>query len=393
MRVRGIFCHDLPVYKDINGVYCSTTLTDDLFSRYFRVVDELIVATRVYKLGCTYEEAHQERITLSNLRFLEFPNLNKPQYVFTLLPKAERRLQKVIEKVDLIFIRGGFLALMGVRCAKRLNKPYLIEISGCDFEGYWHHSLQGKIVAPYMEINGKRNARDAKFAIYVTEQWLQKRYPTRGTFTNASNVILREIQDEVLERRITKIKNKKPGDPWIIGTTGAINNKAKGQQFVIEAISKLPEKYNIRYEMVGTGSNKYLKSVARKFHVEDRVVFKGEISHEEVLSWLDSIDTYIQPSMQEGLPRSLIEAMSRACPAIGSNTAGTPELLEPEVIFKRGKTSRLISLMKDFYNSDWITHSIINHSKSKEYQIDILNERRGQLYDKYREYVLSGGKG
>ena len=43
--IKGIFCHDLPIYKDIDGNYCSTTLTDSLFLRYFNVVDELVVAT------------------------------------------------------------------------------------------------------------------------------------------------------------------------------------------------------------------------------------------------------------------------------------------------------------------------------------------------------------
>lgn len=42
--IKGIFCHDLPIYKDIDGNYCSTTLTDSLFLRYFNVVDELVIA-------------------------------------------------------------------------------------------------------------------------------------------------------------------------------------------------------------------------------------------------------------------------------------------------------------------------------------------------------------
>ena len=70
--VKGIFCHYLPIYKDINGEYCSTTLTDSLFKRYLEVVDILIVATRVYELGCTYQEAHQEKITLKLIKYEQF---------------------------------------------------------------------------------------------------------------------------------------------------------------------------------------------------------------------------------------------------------------------------------------------------------------------------------
>ena len=91
--VRGIFCHDLPIYKDINGEYCCTTLTDSVFKRYLSVVDELVVATRLYRLNCTYLEAHQEKITLNNIKFLDLPNLNKPQYIFTRMPKAKEMIK------------------------------------------------------------------------------------------------------------------------------------------------------------------------------------------------------------------------------------------------------------------------------------------------------------
>ena len=107
--IKGIFCHDLPIYKDIDGNYCSTTLTDSLFLRYFNVVDELVVATRVYKIDKTYKEAHQEKITLPNIKFLEFPNLNTFKGIFTLIPKAKKVLKKEMQKVDLVFIRGGIL--------------------------------------------------------------------------------------------------------------------------------------------------------------------------------------------------------------------------------------------------------------------------------------------
>lgn len=392
MRIKGIFCHDLPIYKDINGTYCSTTLTDDLFRRYFSVVDELFVATRVYRLDCTYVEAHQEKISLPNMQFLEFPNMNKPQYAFTLLPKAKKYLEKIIEEMDVVFIRGGIIGDLGVKAARKLEKPYLIEVAGCAWDSYWYHSIIGKIIAPYMEIQCKKAVRDAAFAIYVTEKWLQERYPTNGKSTFASNVILKEVDVSALEKRIRKIESCRCGKPWIIGTTGGINNKTKGQQFVIKAIAKLREKYDIKYELVGGGDNSYLKRVAKKYHVSDCVVFKGELSHEEVLSWLDSIDTYIQPSMQEGLPRALIEAMSRACPAIGSTTGGIPELLDQRVIFEKGKVSKLIEVMDYFYKSNWVKQAERNYKKAREYRIDLLNQRRKALYIQYKEYVLAKKK-
>jgi glycosyltransferase involved in cell wall biosynthesis len=391
MVVKGLFCHDLPIYKDINGEYCSTTLTDDFFKRYFSVVDELAVATRVYSLDCTYSEAHQERITLHNIKIVEFPNLNKPKYVLSRIPKAKKVLKKEIENSELVFIRGGTIARMASKICRKIGKKYLTEAAGCAWDEYWNYSILGKVIAPYVELEAKIGIWQSGYVIYVTEKWLQSRYPTKGVSTYASNVILQEVDDKALEKRLNRINSRKPDSTWVIGTTGGISNKAKGQQYVIKAIAKLKDKIDIRYELAGTGSNEYLSKVAKKYHVEDRVVFKGELTHMEILDWLDSIDTYIQPSMQEGLPRSLVEAFSRGCPAIGSTTGGIPELLDEDFIFKRGNVDSLVEVMKKFYKYDWASCAERNHKKAKEYVIDNLNERREKIYKEYRDAVIRKG--
>ena len=173
--ITGLFCHYLPIYKDIDGNYCSTTLTDDFFDRYFCVVDKLYVATRVYRLDKTYKEAHQERITHKNVSIIEFPNLSKPKALITELPKAKKKIVQYAEMADLIFIRGGIVALLGVDAARKLNKPYLMECAGCAWDEYWNYSTSGKLLAPYMEYREKRDTRDASHVIYVTEKWLQNR--------------------------------------------------------------------------------------------------------------------------------------------------------------------------------------------------------------------------
>lgn len=384
--VRGIFCHDLPIYKDVNGVYCSTTLTDSLFSRYFVVVDELVVATRVYPIDKTYEEAHQEKISLPNIHFIEIPNLNTFGALFGLISKYKRLLLQEVSSCDLIFIRGGMNALLGVDVAKKLGKPYLLECSGCAWETYWNHSFVGKLLAPYMEYRARIDVRDAAYVIYVTERQLQNRYPTRGKSTFASNVILTNIDDNNLARRILRIKDNKKRT-IIIGTTAGLI-KTKGQQYVIRAMDKLRSLYDIRYELVGGGDNSYLKLTAKKHHLEEKVIFKGQLNHKEVLSWLDTIDVYIQPSLQEGLPRALVEAMSRACPAIGAKTAGIPELLMKEAVFKSGSSEAIAKSLEIILSDDLIKHAKYNFNKSKEYELRKLNQRRNAFYLDYKNYVV-----
>lgn len=383
--VKGLFCHYLPIYKDVDGNYCSTTLTDALFSRYFCVVDELYVATRVYPINKRYDEAHQEKITLKNVKIIEFSNLSSPKGIF-FIPKAKRKILEIAKESDLIFIRGGIIALLGVDAAKKLNKPYLLECAGCAWDEYWNYSFLGKIIAPYMEYRTKKATKDAAFVLYVTEKWLQNRYPTDGISSYASNVILTAIDNTAIEKRRKKIA--KYDEKHIrIGTTGGINNKAKGQHFVIRAMKELLPEYDIHYELVGSGDATFLKNTAIKYNVENNVHFRGQLTHDEVLEWIDELDFYIQPSMQEGLPRSLIEAMSRGCPAIGSTTAGIPELLEPKNIFDRGSVDSLIKVMRITFADSLEKMAIRNFEKSKEFQMDLLRERREKLYKQYLEKV------
>lgn len=385
--VKGLFCHSLPIYKDINGNYCSTTLTNALFKRYFDVVDTLYVATRVYKIDKTYHEAHQEIITLKNVQIVEFENLNNPKTFVTKYLSEYKKMKSLIEKSDLIFIRGGVIALLAAEIAQKMRKSYLVEAAGCIWDEYWNYSLLGKCVAPWLELGVKKAIKNADFVLYVTEKWLQERYPTNGVSTNASNVMISEIQEEALNKRISKIQGKKR-EQIVLGTTAGISTKAKGQQFVIKILKKISLKYDVKYQMVGGGDTSYLESVARKHGVSELIEFKGQLTHEEVLSWLDTIDIYIQPSMQEGLPRALIEAMSRACPAVGSSTAGIPELLESDCVFKRGKADDLYSVLESLLSSDLEQRAKRNFEKSKEYEINKLQERRQKLYKEYKETVI-----
>ena len=390
--IKGIFCHDLPVYRDTNGVYCSNTMTDELFARYLEVVDILYVATRVYTISNTYMEAHQEKIDTSRVKFIEFPNLNTPKGFFTLIPKAKKRLKKAISKVDLVFIRGGIIAVLALDAVKQLNKPYLMESAGCPWDEYWNYSIIGKIIAPYMEHAFKKGINNANFVVYVTEKWLEERYPTKGKWTYASNVMLDKLDEKVLVKRLEKIDRDKENNKKtiVIGTTGGIGNKAKGQQYVMRAMANLREQYDIRYELVGGGSSEYLSNVANQCNLDNNVIFKGQLTHEEIFEWLDTLDIYIQPSMQEGLPRSLIEAMSRGCPAIGSTTGGIPELLDDDVIFKRGNVKDLTYKMIFIFNENLSERAQRNFYKAKEYEIDKLNIRRSKLYHEYRDFVIKG---
>jgi len=97
---------------------------------------------------------------------------------------------------------------------------------------------------------------------------------------------------------------------------------------------------------------------------------------------LDDVDIYIQPSRQEGLPRALIEAMSRGCPAVGSTAGGIPELLSPECLHQPGDHARLAELVeRACVDKPWRDQLIArNFLVSLDYFDSILDPRRDSFW-------------
>jgi glycosyltransferase involved in cell wall biosynthesis len=258
----------------------------------------------------------------------------------------------------------------------------------CPWDSYWNHSLRGKLMAPFYYLSTKRIVLKAPYVVYVTNEFLQKRYPTRGKQTNCSNVALKAPNDMVLKQRLSKIQDKKEGSKIVIGTVAAVNVRFKGQQFIIEALGQLKRKGLTRYEyqLVGGGDQAYLKSVAEKHDVVDQVIFMNSLPHDIVFSWLETIDLYVQPSRQEGLPRALIEAMSRGVPAFGARTAGIPELLEHSFTFSNTKrnVSEICTILETFDRKKMRDQALRNFEESRQYQQDVIEKRRNAFFDEFK---------
>ena len=97
------------------------------------------------------------------------------------------------------------------------------------------------------------------------------------------------------------------------------------------------------------------KKLIAELHLEDCVSILGAKPHSEVFSWLDSIDIYVQPSFMEGLCRSIVEAMSRACPVICTNVGGNYELVSSDCLFEKADYVKLADML--FQKNEILTFS------------------------------------
>ncbi len=392
--MKAVFCYDGPLYKDENGNYYDSILNDQMFERYFKVADQLELVIRTRNVYAKTGLKKMGRLCNPNIHVTECPNLSSIKGLLENQKEAKAIIEKSVRQADLIFIRvPSVIGNFSVDIARKLNKKYLVEVVGCPWDAYWNYSLKGKIVAPFATYMMKRRVKSAPFVLYVTNKFLQKRYPTKGKKINCSNVELAEADQEVLEVRVKKINNYSSTSVYKIGTAAGLDVLYKGQQYIIQAISELKKKgvTNIEYELIGGGTGSYLKKLARELNVEDQVKILGQMPHDEVFSWLDGLDIYAQPSRQEGLPRSVIEAMSRALPCIGARTAGIPELLNPKCIFSNSskEISEICLILSNMMGSSnrMKKYAEENFAESKKYARVTLVDKRTHFFITYKNAV------
>ncbi len=378
-----LFVHDGTLKFDKNGNYYGTAVTPYSLSRYKYMSDDITVVIRTYP----FKEGE------SRDRYMQIPSEYKIEHVDNYMSikglllqrnAVKRKLEKLISDADLVVCRfSGETGKIAASICHRIQKPYIVECVGCAWDSYWNYNAKGKIIALYKFLEQKKLVKKAPYVIYVTDEFLQRRYPTKGKWIPASNVELMPMDRCYLDRRIEKIQKKDCFEPLVLGTAAAIDVLYKGQAYVLEAMSILKkEGFKFKYQVIGGGKPDYLLGMAKKYGVSDDFEIVGTLPHEKVFEWIDQLDIYIQPSNQEGLPRALIEAMSRACPAIGSTTAGIPELLDDNAIFTRKKVNELVDVLR--FMSDrkmQLAQAEKNYNTALKYQRDEIYTRRNKFFD------------
>jgi glycosyltransferase involved in cell wall biosynthesis len=110
----------------------------------------------------------------------------------------------------------------------------------------------------------------------------------------------------------------------VVGTVGRLEEQ-KGTVYLLEAFARLPRDLTqARLWIVGDGpEGKELRIRAARLGVEERVCFMGV--RRDVPALMDRFDLFVLPSLWEGLPNVVIEAMAARRAVVATNVDGTPE--------------------------------------------------------------------
>ena len=368
--------------RDRDGNLFSTGLMGpNYFEKYLTVFDEVTVLGYEVANDTTIKKAIGNPIhDTDRIRYLLAP-CGAGQFSTSFENRAIRAIaDEQAKTADAVACKSASGAALAKRYAEKYRKPFLVEVVGCPWDAMWNHSYIGKAIAPFSYLSLRKVVKDAAYVSYVTEKFLQDRYPTKGKSVGVSDVELQPVDESVLDSRIRRIAEA--NSPLRIGTAGTVEIAYKGQEYVIRALAELKAKGDtgFEYHLAGGGNPQRLKELAETLGVSDQVVFEGSLPHDAMFDWLDSLDLYIQPSLTEGMPRALIEAMSRGLPAIGSRVGGIPELLGEDCVFPRKDTEAITKLLSWMNPEQMTKMAKQNFAHARQFQKELLEEKRIHFY-------------
>lgn len=172
-----------------------------------------------------------------------------------------------------------------------------------------------------------------------------------------------------------------PEDAVLLLSVGELSRR-KNHQIVLDAIGKLHQK-NLYYMICGQGAlRKSLICKAEQLGVGAYLRMAGFV--EDLREIYYYADIFVFPSVQEGLPVALVEAMASGLPCIASDIRGNRELMGAmeEQRFSLDCEQQLFLKLKKMLHDKKLREEsgAYNRQRSKKYSITAVNHMMNQIY-------------
>lgn len=385
------FATELRILKYNNYYYVPESFSMVIWERYLSVFDHIFLLARV-DIVCSLPMSSLSILQDSRVSVIELPTYNG---IFNYL-NNKKDIKEIIrehaKKGNAYILRvPGQIGTITAEVLNKLKIPFAVEIVGDPWEALSATAFRHPL-APLLQYIGKNNLRKvasrASASLYVTSHILQEKYPPKAnTFTtNASNVQLTS-QDILTET--PNITGKPKNGVYKFISVGTLAQLYKAPDVILKALG-IFKSHNIPFKFYWFGDGACKESMiklAESLGLSDQVSFEGNVSPQRLKDEMLSTDIFIHASRAEGLPRALIEAMSQGLPAIGSNVAGIPELLMPDVIIPPDDAEAIVEKLLNFIKNQVLMQKHANHNlnESRKYVSDILTKRRTDFYNAVKE--------
>lgn len=293
-------------------------------------------------------------------------------------------VNKIIKKNNLDFdlIHAHFIGhsgYIGTKLKELYKKPLILTGHGGDV--YQLPFINKK----WLEII-KNNLKSADRIITVS-------YRNRDVLINKLGVNQKKISyipngfDPKKFKTIDMIESRKkldlPIKKKIILSVGSLL-EVKGHKYLIEAMKEIKElREDVLCIIVGYGSTEKLSESIKTFGLDEYIKLVGGKVHSEIPLWINASDLFVLPSIYEGNPTVIPEALGCGKPIVATDVGGIPEVIKNNEVgylveprSPKMLSEKIVEALEKEWNTKMIVRYAIQNYSWEKISADVL-----EVYD------------
>ncbi|MDZ7290121.1 MAG: glycosyltransferase family 4 protein [candidate division KSB1 bacterium] len=329
----------------------------------------------------------REEVKVHFLRYRTIPELGR--YLNSIL--AFRALLRFLcqkkERFDLIHAHFAYtVGFAAARVGQKFGIPVVVTVYGSDINFYTRRTLRN-FVAAHFTIWGLRHAT----AVTAVSIELKRKLLTLKVPNERITVIPFGIRSSVFyprgEKHLLRRQMQLPETGILFLFVGNLV-PVKGLEFLLNAFAdvcrRLPATTLI---IIGSGElEAVLKRRVFALGIDKQVIWPGRKPHEEIPFWMSAADFLVLPSLSEGYPNVILEALACGTPVIASRVGGVPEILvSPDlgIMVPPGDSEALAQAMLAAGEKNWDSQKLVDYAHANTW--DECAQRYLKLYHRLLE--------
>src|SRR3989338_2730858 len=244
--------------------------------------------------------------------------------------KAVSELRKLIKEyrpttVFLNSSKAGFIGSLAARCPTKLkNTKIVYRIGGWSFNDpgtrwqKWSWIVLEWVSAKWKDVIIVNNQHDF-------DQAIKLKIKPRKKLTLVYNGI-ETYKLDLMDRDEARTKLEIPTDKYAVGTIANFY-PAKGLEYFIRAAYYFQDNNNVVFFIIGDGRERIdMEALIHELGLEKKFFLLGQLP--DAFKYLPAFDQFVLPSVKEGFPWALIEAMAAKLPIVATRVGAVPEIIE-----------------------------------------------------------------
>lgn len=295
-----------------------------------------------------------------------------------------KAVEKVIKKNNIKFdiIHCHFLwssGYVGMKLKEKYNIPFVVTGHGFDVyklpfkNNWWRNNIKNILEHADKILTVSQKNRKCLLKLSIEESKISvigNGYNSRLFYPLEKGKVRKELGIDKSKKILLSIGNLEV---------------VKGHKYLIEAVNRLKKTFpDILCYIIGEGSlHKELEELIKSNNLDEKMFLLGHMQHQDLNRWINACDVFVLPSLSEGLPIVMLEAIGSGKPFVGSNVGGIAEVITSSqygFLVKPLNSEKLAEALYRAFNTEFSGEEIYKYSS--KYTIEKLVRKIFKFYDK-----------